>query len=333
MKRGLVAILLVFTTVAYAGPHNVMVLKAEGTADAGSRAAIEPHILRLAKHIDGKIDAGDITLTDAAAAAGCAVADASCKDEILATFAVDEIVTTTVTPAPMGQVTVTVRRLTKGSAPRAAATTVQAAKAGEKIDQDIGPLFGAGLSVGPLVDKGTNPTIPTQPKEPTTAVTTQPTRPPVAPVEGPFPNGTEEPAAPTAPIDPSAGMKAAPEQPGQTDAPMPSRKWQKIGIGVGASLVLLSFVMWTQASTKQEAIDNAPHDSPADFKHLRDLEHDADGLAGGGNLFFVAGVVLGGISGYYYWKKGRTHRTQTARISPAAFPHGAGVVLTFGGGL
>jgi hypothetical protein len=41
--------------------------------------------------------------------------------------------------------------------------------------------------------------------------------------------------------------------------------------------------------------------------------------------------VLGGISGYYYWKKGRQARTQTAVIAPVVFPGGAGVVLSLGG--
>ena len=123
MKRALVALLLVFTTVAYAGPQQVLVLRAEGAANASSRTTVETHVLRLAKHLDGKIDAGDITLSDAAAAAGCNSADAGCKDEILATFGVDEIVTTTVTPTSAGGLTVTVSRLQKGAAPRAAAST------------------------------------------------------------------------------------------------------------------------------------------------------------------------------------------------------------------
>jgi hypothetical protein len=118
----------------------------------------------------------------------------------------------------------------------------------------------------------------------------------------------------------------------QTDSPMPSRKWQKIGMGVGAGMVLLSFILWTRASSLQDQIDSAPHDTPNDFIHLKDLESQADGAAGGGNLFFVTGAILAGVSGYYYWKKGRAHRTQTARIIPTAFPHGAGLVLSFGGG-
>lgn len=319
MKRAIVALLLVCTTVAYAGPHNVMVLRAEGTADAASRSTVEGQVLRLAKHLDGKVEAGDITLSDAAAAAGCNAADAGCKDEILATFAVDELVTTTVTSTSAGGLTVTVRRLQKGTAPKAAASTLPPGKISDaRIDQDLGPLFGVGIATGPLGDRtpastGTQPPPPQQIKqEPKPAMT------PESPYDDPLP--AAESSSPTTP-PPGAPV----------DAPPPSRKWQKIGMGVGAGLVLLSFVMWTGASGKQEEIDNAPTNTPADFQRLRDLEDEADGLAGGGNLFFIAGVALTAVSAYYFWKKGRVARTRAA-IVPTAFPHGAGVVLTWGGG-
>lgn len=317
MKRALVSLLLVVSTVAHAAPHTVMVLKSEGTADAANRGVIETHVTRLAKNIDGKVETGDITLSDAAAAAGCNAAEATCKDEILATFAVDEMVTTTVTGTSAGGYTVTVRRLQKGKAPKTAASTLPAGKPQQaKIDQDIGSLFGVTVAPAP--------------------VTAQP-----EPVKQPDPPpATTTPATTTAPLDPYAdttnpnptGVVQQPMTAQQTDAPRPSRTLQKVGMGVGAGLVLLSFVMWTQASSKQDEIDNAPANTPADFMRLRDLESEADGLAGGGNLFFIAGVVVGGVSAYYYWKKGRQARPQTARVTPTVFPHGAGLVLSFGGG-
>ncbi len=310
MKRAIVALLLVVTTVAYAAPHQIMVLKAEGTADAATRAAIEKDVVRLAKNVDGKVEAGDITLSDAAAAAGCNVTDASCKDEVLAIFGVDELVATTVTSGS-GGVTVTVRRMQKGTSPRAAASTIP--RAGDaKLDKDIGPLFGVTVA-----DKPT-PGTPGTPPAP--AVQQESSRP-----LNPYEDSTPAPATTTT---------TATEQPIGTpvDTQPPNRKWQKIGMGVGGGLVLLSFVLWTQASSKQEQIDNASTDTPADFVRLQELEDEADGLAGGGNLFFVAGLVVGGVSAYYYWKKGRAARTQSARITPTVIPNGAGVVLTFGGG-
>src|SRR6476646_5612037 len=127
MKRALVSMLLVCTTVAYAGPRQVLVLRAEGSADTASRTNVDTHVLRLAKHLDGKIDAGDITLSDAAAAAGCNPSDAPCKDEILMTLAVDEIIATTVTSSN-GQLNINVTRIQKGSA-KTAASKIPAGKA------------------------------------------------------------------------------------------------------------------------------------------------------------------------------------------------------------
>ena len=98
--RALVIAILCFAQVALAGPHQVLVLRSEGTADTSSRTSIDSHVLRLAKNLDGKVEAGDITFTEAAAVVGCNPSDAGCKDEVLSTLGVDEIVATTVTATP-----------------------------------------------------------------------------------------------------------------------------------------------------------------------------------------------------------------------------------------
>lgn len=309
MKRALATVLMLSATLAHAGPRNVLVLRAEGTADVASRTSVDSHVLRIARHLDGKIDAGDITLTDAAAAAGCNAADAACKDEILMTFAVDEIVTTTVTSAGQGQINVTVRRLTKGSAPRTAQATIPTGRAPEaKLDSEIGPLFGM-ASTAPIVDK-----TPKQAEPPPPAVTT-----------APFPDTT--PIARTEPVGP---MQSPTPMPPEGRAP--DRRLHKIGMGVGGGLALLGILMWSGASGKQQEIDAAPTNTADDFARLQQLEKDADGLAGGGNLFFIGGALLAGVSGYLYWRKGHQARTaQTAVLTPTVFPNGAGLVLTFGG--
>ena len=312
MKRALATVLMLSATLAHAGPRNVLVLRAEGSADTASRTSVDSHILRIARHLDGKIDAGDITLTDAAAAAGCNAADAACKDEILMTFAVDEIVTTTVTSAGHGQLNVTVRRLTKGSAPRAAQATIPTGKAPEAtLDSDIGPLFGMASTEKPAE----KPTL--QPEPPAPPVTTEP-----APLETATPPvATTEPVAPMQPPPPMT-----------PEGPAPDRRLHKVGMGVGGGLALLGILMWSAASAKQREIDDAPANSAEDFVRLQQLEKDGDGLAAGGNLFFIGGVVLAGVSGYLYWRKGhQARRAQTAVLTPTVFPHGAGLVLTFGG--
>lgn len=314
MKRAIATVLMLSATLAHAGPRNVLVLRAEGNADTASRTSVDSHVLRIARHLDGKIDAGDITLTDAAAAAGCNAADAACKDEILMTFGVDEIVTTTVTSAGHGQLNITVRRLTKGAPPRAAQATIPTGKAPEaRLDSDIGPLFGM-ASTAPPADKPADKT-PKQPEQPLfPRVDTAP------PVETAPPVATTEPVA----MQPSPPMTP--------EGRAPDRRLHKVGMGVGGGLALLGILMWSAASGKQREIDDAPTNTAEDFVRLQQLEKDADGLAGGGNLFFIGGALLAGVSGYLYWRKGYQARTaQTAVLTPTVFPNGAGLVLTFGG--
>jgi len=150
----------------------------------------------------------------------------------------------------------------------------------------------------------------------------------------PSPGGTPGPT--TAQVDRTPindNVTAAPngQVPPTTEGAQPSYRWQKIGMAAGGALVVLSFVMWAKASDTQSQIDSQPANTPADFVKLRQLESDADGYAGGGNLLFIGGVVLGGISGYSYWKGHRAHATQQASVAPMVFPHGAGLTLTFGG--
>lgn len=314
MKRALVIALLLIAHVAVADPSNVLVLRAEGTADASTRTSVDTHVLRLAKHIDGKVEPGEITLTEAAALVGCNASEASCKDSVLTTLGVDELVATTVTATPTGY-NVTVRRITKQGAPRAAQTTIASAQSPDaRLDADIGPLFG--MVVAPTAAAVEPPRA-----EPTPPAGTPP------PPPGPSPTDTSTaPIANDVTAAPNGAITPSPE--GQPH----SRRLEKIGMGVGGGLVVLGFIMWGRAANVQGQIDDKPEPrTDADFQALRDLEKQGDDLAGAGNLFFLAGAVLGGVSTYYYVKAGKAQRAQTARITPTAFPHGAGLTLTIGG--
>lgn len=313
--------------VASAGPRNVLVMRAEGTADASTRTSIDSHVLRLAKHLDGKVEGGDITFTDAAAVVGCDLSVASCKDDVLVTLGVDEIVATTAT-ATAGGTIVTVRRIEKGTAPKTAQTTLVAGRAPEAtLDADIGPIFGIKSTAATGAVLGSTFAEPSQPPLETTLepTTTEPT------------SATTEPTTTdtsTAPIDTPAVTAAPMNQ--LTPSPHDevnhrNRRLQKIGMATGGAFVLLSFIMWSGARGVQSDIDNAPANTVADFRHLQELEGDADAYAGAGNLFFLTGLVVGGVSGYYYWRGRHTASTQQAVVAPAVFPHGAGVVLSFGG--
>ncbi len=325
--RGSLVALLVCTTVAHAAPQQVLVLRAEGTAAVATKTNVETQVLRLAKHIDGKVDAGDITLTDAAAAAGCNAADAACKDEILMTFGVDEVVATTVQSSG-GQHIVMVRRLRKGTPAKTASSRVVAGAAFDtKLDADLGPLFGIAASS----TAATAPSPPERPLQPTTPTAAPPPTPTTQPLPGPEMTASDGLQPTPSGDSSSAAVTSVPAPTSQSDAAPVDRSKQKVGLVAGGALVVLSVVLWSTAASTQSDIDNAPTSTPADFAALRALESEADGQAGLGNLFFVAGVVVGGISGYYYWKKGRQARTQTARVTPTVFPNGAGIVLSFGG--
>lgn len=319
-------VVLCFAQVALAAPHSVLVLRSEGTADTSSRTSVDTHVLRLAKNIDGKVDAGDITFTEAAAVVGCNPSDPGCKDQVLDTLGVDELVATTVTATPTG-LNVTVRRIAKTGAPKAAQTTIPSGKSPDaKINADIGPIFG--VSAPPVVED--KPPVVEQkpvtpPAPPATTTTTQST---AETKTVPPPRVAAEDHS-TDPMNPTAAPAGA-----VVDTPdgKPRRRWQKIGMGIGGGFVLLGMVMWISANDVQQEIDDKPEPvSPADFQALRDLEKKGDDIAGAGNFFFLLGAVGGGVSAYYYWKAGKASNATTARVAPAAFPHGGGITLTFGG--
>ncbi|HTL33823.1 MAG TPA: hypothetical protein VL326_11895 [Kofleriaceae bacterium] len=338
MKRVIsIVVLLAFVSTATAGPKAILVLKAEGTADATTRTNLDASVLKLAKNLDGKVEMGDITLTDAAAIVGCNPSDASCKDDVLATLGVDEIVATTATSVPTGT-NVTVRRLAKGSSPRAAQSVQPAGKPSDtKLTQDIGALFGVSITTAPANATPTPP--PTPPTTTATKVSTPPTNasPPASnpAYDTPYLPGQNPEHPQTAqvdqrPIDNSvSGAPNGQVAPVQQDTPR-SYRWQKVGMIAGGTMVVVGFLLWSKASDVQGEIDAQPANTPADFKTLQQLESDADGYAGGGNLFFLTGLVVGGISAYSYWHGHRQASTHTARITPVLTPTSAGIALTFG---
>ena len=85
-------------------------------------------MLKLAKNVDGSVEPGDISYADAAAATGCAPNEPACKDEVLGTLGVDEVIVTTVNAVP-GGTEVKVKRLAKGTPPRESATLVPSSQA------------------------------------------------------------------------------------------------------------------------------------------------------------------------------------------------------------
>lgn len=326
MKIAIATIVLVPALAAADGRH-VLVLRSDGGTDAGLRAKVDAQILKLARNLDGAVEAGEITLGDAAAATGCSISEASCRDEVLGTLGADEMIATTI--APGATTKITVRRYAKGSPPRESATMIVAGQAPEaKLAADIGPLFGV---KAPIADK-------TPPPPPPPGPTPVPPPPPTPAISQPQRPVTElPPVTAVAPRTSEPTVTGAAEQPmpGQTDTPSTDhRRLELAGMIGGGGLAVVGVFMWVAAGNTQSdinAITPQQLRTSKDFRHLTDLEATADSYALAGNLMFGAGVALAAVSGYFYWRDRGDHHHAQARITPAVLPHGAGLVLTIGG--
>jgi hypothetical protein len=306
--------LLALSSVASAG--KVLVLKSEGNADAATRAKVDAEILKLAHSLTGaQVEVGEVTFTDAAVAVGCSGNEAQCRDDVLGTMGVDEVVSISVAAMPSGDTHIVVDRIAKGSPTKAGQTTVPAGQPVEaKIESDIGPSFG----VKPPEPPPPAPTPVTPPPAPTPTIAQ-----PAFGEPGPTPS-TEPPPGPP--------MNETPlPNPPPTDTGSSSRG-PVIGLAVGGGLVVLSIMMWAEASNAQSNINNAPTKTVDDFQNLQNLESTGATYANLGNVFFVGGLVVAGVSGYFFWRNHRAHASASqAMVTPTLFDHGAGLALTIGG--
>ncbi len=318
MRPSLVVVALgAAARLAAADGHHVLVLRAEGSADAGTRSKVDTQVLKLAKNVEGNVEAGDISYSDATTAAGCASpTDAACRDEVLATMGADEIVITTVNTAP-GGVKVDVKRIAKGNAPREATTTIPAGQPPDaKMNAEIGPMFGLAAPPPPVAE-APKPSPPPPP-------------PPAAdkPATPPPPTRTAQAGGDTGVTGAPNGQVAPPPPEGETG----NRRLELTGLAVGGGLVVVGAIFWAEASSTQSDINSAPTRSPKDFQNLMNLESRGDTYAMLGNVMFIGGVAVAAVSAFFYIRDRRAHRAQTARLAPAVFDHGAGLTLSFGGG-
>ena len=329
--------LLLGAQLASADPKHTLVLKSDGNANADSKSKVDAEVLKLARSIGGNVEAGEISYTDATAAVGCAPTEYSCKDQVLATLGVDEIVVTTVTNAPGGELKVTVRRIAKTGMPKEQSTQIAAGAAADaKLDADIGPLFGVAAppapattaAVGPSTGGALGAAMGGAPPPPTTTTTT--TTSPTTATDASTTNTTPPRPVTTAQVD---TVTAAPNGQIAPEGHADHRRLELTGMAVGGGLVVLSFVMWAEAGSTQSDIDNAPVKTATDLANLKDLESQGDAYAGLGDLMFVGGLGVAAVSTYFWWRDRRADHAQQARLAPAELELGAGVTLSFGGGL
>ena len=324
MNRRLLSLALIaaLTSPAIADTQNVLVLQTEGRADGALRAKVDARVLELARSTGAKVAPGDITFTHAAAAVGCKPSVPACKDEVLEMLGVDEVVFTTITPKPGGH-EVLVQRVSKGGVTRDARATI---KGGDGADlAEVAPLFG-----------GAAPAITTAPTPTTTPPPSGPSSNDPGPMgdstpydTAPLPTATE-PTAPIVSTRPTSS-NAGPER-DHLHRSSTREKLPVIGMVGGGAMALIGFMLWGKAGDINDEIDAAPTRTLADLQALADLEGRGSSYAGWGNVMFLGGAVLGGVSTYYFLKdRKRARRASSARVMPTVFDHGAGIALTIGG--
>ncbi|MBX3155152.1 MAG: hypothetical protein KF773_04060 [Deltaproteobacteria bacterium] len=339
---------------AAADGRKVIVMPSDGRADAKVRQRIDTGVLKLARTLPDNVAPGEVSMADLAAALGCNAAEVACKDEVLSTLGADEVIAVTVAQKPQG-FDVQLRRITKGGITRETSTLVTAERA-EAVEGLAAVFVGGkppGAPIGPApkpaypTTNPTNPANPTKPSPTNPAYPTNPANPPANPANPPTnPTGpavtSTYPANPAHPADPYAPA-TDPVAPPPTTAPIVARplatpgphddrnhsgRYYKIGMGVGGGAVLVGLLFWASASDLGEQIQAAPVRNKSDVADLKDLERRADDAARAGNVFVIGGLIVGGVSTYYYLKHKKARSTQ-ARLLPAVSPGGAGLV--FGG--
>ena len=132
--------------------------------------------------------------------------------------------------------------------------------------------------------------------------------------------------------EPADGTPPPPDQPPPPETPpetprTPLRREKVLGyaaVGGGATLLLISFALWSSASGLEDDIDAHPVDDLDDFASLVEIEDTARARAWTGNAMFLAGLAVGGLGG---WLLYREYKTQHTVIAPAPAPGGAALML------
>ena len=293
MIRRLVALLVVVCMIApaAAAPRKVLVLPLDGTAPPETRKKLSASFQKMARVLDGSVEAGLTSLGDTATALGCDPKTPKCVENVRATLGVDELVYGTADETD-GTITVVAKRYRKGKPVREMSVRIASSDPPTKIEPELLPVFGE----EPLP----NTTDPNNPVDPNNSnagdpLVSDPNAKPVVPVEPEKPSG--------------------------------SNTERNIWIGVtsgGGLLLLVGLGLWASKSSIQDDIDKAPTNTTADFERLKDLEDKASSRGWAGNIFVVAGLAVAGYGGYRLWKYSRS---KNVTVTPTPVEGGAAVFV------
>jgi len=295
MKWPIVLVVAALAAPAAAASRKILVLPVEGSVDAPTRVQLTSEIARLARALGGQVATGTATFADTALAVGCAPRAPRCSEDVIATLGVDELIWGIAT-RESGQTRLVVRRAVRGATMREAQTTFSGSDAGGRVSAAIATLF---AQPGAEAELATHPSVP----------------------------GDAEPGA--AALAPGAPPLAAPAEGTASD----DHRDRTLGIALtagGGAAVVLGLALWVSYAGLQGDIDRHPVRTVEDFRDLRALEDRASARAVAGDVLVIAGLVAGGIGGYYLY---RDHRRRAIAAVPALASHGAGLTIAIVGDL
>jgi outer membrane biosynthesis protein TonB len=347
--RALVAISVLFAGTASAGSHKLFVLRSDSTTDWATRTHVEKTVLGLARNVDRGVARGDMTYADVALSVGCTKTLDGCRVPLLDALMIDELVVIAIVPAGDDKVKVTVKRASKTGI-REATATIDKADPDAALVAGVGPLFGAHKVIGepaappphPGSAKGTmtTGTVEVDNEQPPLLKASEPAPPP-KPAPEPKPAPVEaKPAPKPAPVEAKpapveakpaptvvAAAQPAPAPAGPDNAAEPEHGGRPLYVGgmvAGGALAIIGVVLWEKANGYEADARAAPNRTSADIANLLDLESSGDHYALAGNITFIGGLAIAGVSGYLWWKS-----RDSARVTPMVVDHGGGVAVTF----
>jgi hypothetical protein len=156
--KKIIALVLVLHTIAFAGPHRVIVMPIDGQADPALRKDLGRVVVELAKS-DGDVTTADTSFAETAAAVGCEPHTPACADTVLMSLGVDEIVYGSAVSGG-GQTTAVISRVEKGQPRRDQTVSIAAGASADSVEPTLRPMFELPAPTPVVVEKSAPPPPP-----------------------------------------------------------------------------------------------------------------------------------------------------------------------------